>query len=148
MNHGDSLKTVARVVGNEEREMARRMSDCRTKLETDEERLLSLRQYRKQYLKGFHGMEGCCLNPVQLQDYRAFLAKLDQAIAEQHHMVEQSRAAFESLQLQWQKLHGENKALQKLILKRQKSQLLEQSRREQKELDERAGWAHRNNGMS
>lgn len=148
MKHGDSLKTVARVVGNEEREMARRMSDCRVKMERDEQQLLSLEQYRDQYLEGFHGAGSCCFRATQLQDYRIFLARLDQAIAQQQQVLMKSSKAFEDLQQHWLKLHGENKALQKLMAKRQRRGMAELARGEQKELDERAGWVFRNLGMS
>ena len=148
MKHGDSLKTVARVVGNEEREMARRMSDCRVNMEKDEQQLMSLMRYRNQYLEGFHGAGGRCFKPAQLQDYRVFLARLDQAIDQQQQALRQSREAFEDMQLRWLKLHGENKALQKLINKREQRSMAERARGEQKELDERAGWAFQDHGPS
>lgn len=148
MKHGDSLKTVARVVGNEEREMARRMGDCRVNMEKDEQQLLSLEQYRNQYLEAFHGAGSRCLKPVQLQDYRIFLSRLDQAIDQQQQALRQSREAFEDLQLRWLKLHGENKALQKLITRRRLRSMAERARGEQKELDERAGWMFHNQESS
>jgi flagellar FliJ protein len=148
MKHGNSLKTVARVVGNEEREMARKMGDCRVNMEKDEQQLLSLKQYRNQYLEAFHGAGSCCFNPAQLQDYRIFLARLDQAIDQQQQVLRQSREAFEDMQLRWLKLHGENKALRKLIAKRQLRGMAEHARGEQKELDERAGWMFHNQGPS
>ncbi len=148
MKHDGPLKTLARVVGNEEREMARRMGDCRVNMEKDEQQLMSLMQYRDQYLEAFHGTGSCCLRPAQLQDYRVFLARLDQAIDQQQQALQQSRAAFEELQLRWLKLHGKNKALQKLIDKRQLHSMAERARGEQKELDERAGWMFQNRGPS
>ncbi|WP_457673222.1 flagellar export protein FliJ [Thiolapillus sp.] len=147
MKHGESLKTVARVVGNDEREMARRMGDCRLKMEADEQQLLSLQQYRDQYLREFHGAGGGCVNAVQLQDYRVFLGRLDQAIEQQQRLLAESRQAFEDLQQQWLRLRGEKKALQKLIDRRQQRDMAKQARGEQKELDERAGWAYRDKAL-
>jgi flagellar FliJ protein len=148
MKHGDSLKTVARLAGNDEREMACRMSECRVKMEMDEQQLQSLQQYRGQYLDAFHEAGADCLHAAQLQDYRVFLGRLDQAIGQQQQVLQQSRQAFEDLHLQWLKLHGESKALQKLIANRQRRNMQEQARSEQKELDERAGWAFHNHGMT
>ena len=147
MKHGNSLKTVARLVGNNEQGMARQMSDCRMKMERNEQQLMSLRQYRDQYLAEFHGMGGGSLHPAQLQDYRIFLTRLNQAIDQQQQVLQESLAAFEALKMQWLKLRGESKALQKLIAKRQQRRMLEQARGEQKELDERAGWLSRNGGF-
>ena len=147
MKHGDSLKTVARVVGNNEQEMARQMSHCRMKMERDEQQLMSLQQYRDQYLAEFHGTGGGSLHPAQLQDYRIFFTRLNQAIDQQQQVLQQSLAAFEALKLQWLKLRGESKALQKLIAKRQRRSSLKQARSEQKELDERAGWLSHNSSL-
>ncbi|WP_456374222.1 flagellar export protein FliJ [Thiolapillus sp.] len=146
MKSGASLTTVARVVRNKEREMARQMSECRLTMEKEEQQLSLLMQYRAQYLQGSHAAGGGGISPAQLQDYRLFLSRLDQAIGQQQQLVEESRRSFSQLQAQWLKLHGEHKAMQKLIVKRRQCEREEQARGEQKELDERVGWTFRQRG--
>ncbi|WP_456406916.1 flagellar export protein FliJ [Thiolapillus sp.] len=132
------LHTVAKITGDKERNAAREMGHSQHEMDAHAARLGELENYRYQYMQQFQTASKQGLGAVRLQAYRAFLARLDEAISQQRKILEASRVAYEEKHNQWLNLRGEVKALDKLIHRRQLQMNTERNRKEQAESDDHA----------
>ena len=76
------------------------------------------------------------ISPGELNNYRAFLAKLDRAVEEQQSLVEQSEARSENGLQQWQAQSRKVKSFDVLAEREDEKHRKEESRQEQRILDE------------
>ncbi len=139
MSRRNPLDAVIRVTGEREREAGRLLAERRAHLEQQEQRLEELLTYRRQYLERFRTAGGEGIPMGQLNEYRIFLSRLDQALEQQRRAVERSRTAFHRSQEQWLECRRERKAVDKLADRRAAQARRRQRRREQAETDEFAG---------
>ena len=77
------------------------------------------------------------MNASQLQEYRAFLAKLDEAIRQQEKVVAASQASHSNHKDNWKQKHTRTQALGKVVERYQREERKAADRSEQKESDER-----------
>jgi flagellar FliJ protein len=106
-------------------------------MRAQEERLDELHRYHREYLDRFHASASSGMSATQLQEYRAFLSKLERAIQEQESVVAESRSECSVNQENWQQKHVRTQALGKVMERYQKEEQKQQDVREQKEADER-----------
>ncbi len=131
------LKPVQRVAASRERTAAMELGDSRRRMREHEERLEELRGYHREYLERFHTSAKSGMSATQLQEYRAFLTKLERAIHEQESVVERSRSECSVRQENWQQKHVRTQALGKVVERYEREEQKQQDVREQKESDER-----------
>ncbi len=147
MSRSDALQAVIRVSEEREREAARSMMERRRQLERQEARMAELEGYRRQYLEQFQLAGSRGLGMGQLNEYRIFLSRLDQALQQQRQLVAQSRQTYEESRRYWLTRRQERQAVEKLAQRRREEALRLALRREQKENDEFAG-RNRRGGMA
>ena len=82
-----------------EREAGRRLSQGQRELIENEQRLEELRRFRDGYAEDVATQRS--VEPARLQQTRLFLENLEAAVRQQEHVVEASRAAFETLRQNW-----------------------------------------------
>ncbi|RLW66638.1 MAG: flagellar export protein FliJ, partial [gamma proteobacterium symbiont of Stewartia floridana] len=87
MSPSKRLKPVQRFAHSKEQNAARSMGQARKNLEQEEAKLKQLKQYHQEYLERFEQMAREGMTSTQLQEYRTFLAKLDEAINQQQQVV-------------------------------------------------------------
>jgi small-conductance mechanosensitive channel len=87
MSPSKRLKPVQQVAASRERNAARTMGQARQHLAQEEAKLAQLRQYHQEYLQRFAQVASQGMSANQLQEYRAFLAKLDEAVRQQEKVV-------------------------------------------------------------
>ena len=126
------------------RELAQRQSDdaaatlgrLRGAEHKTRQTLEALREYRDEYQARFEQALMNGISPGELNNYRAFLAKLDRAVEEQQSLVEQSEARSENGLQQWQAQSRKVKSFDVLAEREDEKHRKEVSRQEQRILDE------------
>jgi flagellar FliJ protein len=81
-------------------------------------------------------MVGEGMSATQLQEYRAFLAKLDEAITQQQEVVAASSVNHQSTRNFWQQKHSRTQALNKAVDRFREQEKKSADRHEQKENDD------------
>jgi flagellar FliJ protein len=73
-----------------------------------------------------------------LRDYQAFLARLNEAIRQQHAVVQRARSERDAERVRWQEMARKAKALDHVVEQWNLEEQRARDRREQLETDERA----------
>jgi flagellar FliJ protein len=133
----------------------------RDRLETASVELQRLRQHwaeaqgKLEQLTAYQSEYGATLKqrlsagiPASLfSDYRLFLDKLARAIHAQGEEVDRRRSAWQQAHERWLALRQREQALEVLLQRHQAKQLLQESRREQKQQDEFASKSTKENPL-
>ena len=77
MSPSKRLRPVQQVAASKERKAARSMGQAKQNLAQQEAKLFQLKLYHQEYLERFQQASAQGISVTQLQEYRAFLAKLD-----------------------------------------------------------------------
>ncbi|MGD8911619.1 MAG: flagellar export protein FliJ [Candidatus Thiodiazotropha sp.] len=136
MSPSKRLKPVQRFAASKEQEAARMMGQAKKSLQQEEAKLDQLNLYHQEYLIRFQQMSAKGMSSTQLQEYRAFLAKLDEAIKQQQEVVAASAVNHSSTKNTWKKKHSRTQALNKAVERFRKQEQTVADKREQKENDE------------
>ncbi len=138
MSRRAPLDSVVHVTRERERAAARELGEKRRQLDEQELRLRELKTHREHYHRELQAAGSRGLGVRQLNEYRVFLARLEQAIAQQEQMLLGSRQAFQQSQSAWMERRKDVKAIGKLVTRRAAEADRRQERREQGENDDRA----------
>ena len=136
MSPSKRLKPVQKVAANKERSAARNMGQARVHLAQEEAKLAQLKQYHQEYMMRFQEVSSQGMSASQLQEYRAFLAKLDAAIRQQQKVVAASVANHDSHKDNWKQKRTRTQALGKVVERHRLEERRVADRTEQKENDE------------
>ncbi|MEW8507027.1 MAG: flagellar export protein FliJ [Candidatus Thiodiazotropha sp.] len=136
MSPSKRLKPVQRFAHSKEQKAARIMGQARKNLQQEEAKLAQLKQYHQEYLARFKQMAGEGMSSSQLQEYRAFLAKLDEAVKQQQDVVAASMVSHSSSKRAWKQNHSRTQALNKAVDRFREQEKKVADTREQKESDE------------
>lgn len=123
----DAARTLGRLVASEQ-EVAKKLA--------------MLNEYRDDYHARFLEAARNGLTPEQWQNFRGFLDKLDQAIAQQTRVVERSRERTADGQKQWLAQRTKAKAFDTLSDRHRQAEVRREGRREQHVTDEHAAKHH------
>ncbi|MEN8178637.1 MAG: flagellar export protein FliJ [Pseudomonadota bacterium] len=137
MSPSKRLKPVQRVAESREQKAARHMGQSHKMLQAEEVKLTQLKQYHQEYLGRFEVAARKGISASQLQEYRAFLSKLDDAIRQQQDVVQASKLDHSTNKDDWRMKHTRTQALNKAVNRFQKQEKATAERNEQKESDER-----------
>lgn len=100
------------------------------------EQLQQLINFKQEYETKLGQMGGQGIDARQLQDYRLFLSKLNQAIDQQSQEVEASEKSLEEVRGQWLSESQHKTAVDNLVDHRLKQQRRAEDKAEQKDADE------------
>lgn len=131
------FKPVKRVAESREQKAAHALSSSQRTARDQQARLEELKRYHKEYLDRFQDAARAGISVAQLQEYRAFLRKLQLAIGEQEKIVRESQQDCSTRKALWQEKHQRTQALGKALDKFRNAENKASDSREQKELDER-----------
>jgi flagellar FliJ protein len=138
MNHSHAIQKLLKLTKEKRDEAARRLTEAMVNYDTSEKKLHMLEQYRDDYLKRQHQELKEIAYTQKLEQYRAFVIKLEQAAEQQKNDLDFRK---KTLQITREKFIDYEKRLQSLGLYIQKqASLLSQaeSKKEQKLMDEYA----------
>jgi flagellar protein FliJ len=137
MSPSKRLRPVQQIAATKERNAARTMGQARQSLAQEEAKLAQLKRYHQEYLDRFQEVASQGMSANQLQEYRAFLSKLDEAIREQQKVVAASMANHSSHKDNWKQKRTRTQALGKVVERYRREERQAADRSEQKENDER-----------
>lgn len=103
-----------------------------------EQKYQGLANYRTEYIQQSQQQGSAGLQSRQYNQFVNFIAKLDQAIAQQGRAVQQAKAAAEQRKQSWLAMQQKRKALELLVQRNDAAELQKQLRLEQKNADEYA----------
>ncbi|MCC7546576.1 MAG: flagellar export protein FliJ [Burkholderiales bacterium] len=112
--------------------LAQRRADTQSRLD---QLLQFLADYRQQYRAALHAG----LDQARMQDFRAFLAKLERAVDLQNADVRRCQEAWSAKHSEWLDLRQREQAMNVLKDRHRAAELARDGKREQKQQDEFAG---------
>ncbi len=137
MQSSKRLKPIANLANLSERSAARAHGSVLRELQKKENQLNELINYRDQYLNAFKTAGESGLSAIQMQDYRLFLQRLDNAILQQQQQVANGKQDTQSSQKTWMDKRSKSKMINKVVENRQQLEDKQAEKSEQRELDDR-----------
>lgn len=127
---------------------ARALGALNTCVREAEHKLQLLIQYRDEYFLRFRETAAQGIDNHRLGNFRAFMEKLDTAIAEQHKVLADARHGARAAQNRWQVEQQRLKSYEVLAERRHSAEKARTEKRERREHDEYAATIHRRNRAS
>ncbi len=131
------LASVVKIAASAEQKAIQAFGRCQQQLEMHKGRLRQLMEYRNEYQQQFdqHARNG--MSVAQMQSYRAFISQLDLGIEEQNRVIGSMTLEMEAKRREWLTKRTKTKAIDKVIEQHISKEQAQESRRDQKESDER-----------
>ena len=137
MRNSKKLHPVANLAKLNERSAAKQHGSDLREQQKQENQINELINYRNQYLKAFKTASESGLSAIQMQDYRIFLQRLDDAIQQQQQNVTNGRQNTQASQAKWKDTRDQSKKINKVVENRQQLENQQVEKREQRELEDR-----------
>jgi flagellar protein FliJ len=138
MTRAKRLEPVQDIVGDAERRLAQSLAAHERRVAEAETKLQDLQRYKSEYERQFEQRASTGMGVTDLRDYQAFLARLTEAIRQQHGILQRVRGERDAERLRWQDAAKRAKALDHVVERWQLEERRALDRREQRETDERA----------
>jgi flagellar FliJ protein len=135
MRRSQRIGVLADLEQNESDAAARALGDSQRVLRERESVLAELRRYREDYA-GAGRLRSGRLSVVAYQDYQRFLARLDEAIAQQSRLVNDALAECEVRRGEWMAARSRAMSLEKAVERCERVEERADARREQRSLDD------------
>ena len=135
MNRVKRMQPAADVAENRQKNAARLMGERQQQLALRLQRLGELQGYRDEYAAQF-AVTPEVMTGLHIREYRLFLDRLNQAVEEQQHHVQQARELLEKSRKDWTRCRTHSDAIHKVIERLIAEEQGVQIRREQAENDE------------
>jgi len=139
MKSSKKLQPIANLAKQNERGAARDHGNVLRELQQQENQLNELINYRNQYIDSFNTAGASGISAIQFQDYTLFLHRLDDAIKQQQQMVTNGQATCDQSKSKWLDKRSKSKMVNKVVEKRQKIEIKDKEKREQRELESQPG---------
>jgi flagellar FliJ protein len=138
MTRSQRLAPVQTVVETAERKLAQSIAVHEGRVLEAERKLEELSRYRGEYEKQFVQRAAQGIGVVEMRDYQAFLARIDEAMRQQQSVILRMRAERDAERLRWQDAAKRVKAIDHVVTQWRDEERRVADRREQREIDERA----------
>jgi flagellar FliJ protein len=132
------LEPVDRLARSAERDCARRLAGAQQRVVDAERRCVELESYREEYRQALRARAVSGVRAQGLREFQTFIARLDEALRQQHQLLRQLRGEQEREHLQWRNAAVRSSAIGKVIENAKREERQVEDRRLQRELDERA----------
>jgi flagellar FliJ protein len=136
MPPSDRFKPIHQLASQKERKAAVEFGESIKQRDQAHQRLAELEQYHKEYLVRFANAARNGLNSSQVVEYQVFIAKLDEAIAEQRRIVQRVEQDCQQTRQQWQGRFTKAKAMENAIDRMRLAERKDADRREQADSDD------------
>lgn len=146
MNNNFKLQTLLDLSHARMDDAARQLGQLLSSEQEGAKKLAMLMQYREEYHRGFLEAARQGLAQTQWANYQAFLARLDQAIAQQQSALDRSKQRTSDGQKAWLEQRNKTKAFDTLSQRHRSKSLKAEARAEQKLTDEHAAKGSRDAG--
>lgn len=137
MNKSTKLEPIAKIRKQQELNAGRLHGESIRQAEKQQKQLEELITYREQYSQSFLSASQSGLSAIQMQEYRIFINRLDEAIKQQQQYVNNDQHKCEISQKEWMNKRSECKMIDKIVENRQQVEHQEKEKSEQRALDNR-----------
>lgn len=121
-----------------ERDCAARLRAADARVGEALTRLDDLLRYREEYLRDFARRSAAGIGAAALRDYQAFVARLGEAIAQQHRQVGRCEVERDYERTRWREAAVQVKAVATVVERWSDDERAAAERADQREMDERA----------
>ena len=135
MSRSERIQPIKDIADTRERNAGAVVAQAERALQDRELQLAQLTKYLDDHVRKDTPGLGA-VDPVRLNNDRAFLARLTEAVRAQEQLVEQASVEYERKREDWRVQHVEAAVLGRAVERMQLVERSEQDRREQKESDE------------
>lgn len=130
------LALVAKWESEKEDKAAQLFQQAQSYVLENEQKLVGLQQYRKDYFVKLQKLGGNGLKAVSLTHHQAFINKLDKACEQQQLLINNAKMAANQRKLQWLAQQKKRKAVELLINKQNQAKQKKLDKEEQNLMDE------------
>jgi len=141
MTRSKRMQPVVNVAASKEQDAARQLGDCQREVDARKARLAELIAYQTEYAQRFESSGGGGLDMARMQDYRVFLARLNDAINQQRRLVGAAETDYAKKKNHWLGTRQQAQAIDKVVDRFKRDEVHAQGRRDQAETDEHASQA-------
>ena len=135
MTRTQRLRPVVEHTDKKQQRALQEVVQSQAEFEMEKNRLAQLQDYKIDYLQKKKYDIGV-FTPIELQEFNRFMQQLDHTIERQMELVEQRRLALEHKRQRWTATRVDSKKMHRVVEKLHQQEVIEQERKEQKELDE------------
>lgn len=136
MTKSEKLQPIAKIRKQQELNAGRLHGESIKQAEKQQKQLDELVSYRDQYEKSFLSASQSGLSVVQMQEYRLFINRLDEAIKQQKQFVNNDQDKCEISQKEWMNKRSKCKMIDKVVENRQLTEHQAKEKTEQRELED------------
>ncbi len=147
MKKSQRLNVIVELNARNEKDTLKELGAAQQKKQQAEKQLEDLKLYRQEYEVKYQSIAKIGLNIKQLLEFKAFMSKLDKAIAEQEQVVVGVEQQLINTRKQWEQQHQKTKSMQKVCEAAVKEEIKVEEKREQNEQDDRSTRIGRNGGI-
>jgi len=137
MNRSAKLEPIAKINKQKENNAGRIHGETIRQAQQQQQQLDELINYRNYYCKSFQTASEGGLSVIQMQEYKLFISRLDDAINQQTQHVNHGKMRCDTSQKEWMQKRSQSQIIDKVIENRQQVELQDAKRREQRELENR-----------
>lgn len=137
MDRTSKLQPIAKIRKQQEDNAGRVHGESLRQVQQQQQQLDELIDYREQYASDFQAASKSGLSAVQMQEYRLFISRLDDAIMQQQQHVLNGQNRCETSKQDWLQKRSKRKMINKVVESRQQAEAQRKQKREQKEQEDR-----------
>ena len=135
------LEAVLTLEERKEQAALELMGAARKQVDAHKEQVENLERYQQEYRNQIRASQQGVVPVARLQAWQAFIAQLDQVIAQQQRQLLQAEQVFEARRREWQQAWERKRGMEKYIESCRQQEQRERDSKEQKLADEAAGRA-------
>lgn len=148
MKRSKRIQVIVDLKADVEQQALQSLGKCQGQHQKTVKQIEHLTTYRQEYLNKFNAKGSAGVSIHQLQEFRAFVVKLDTAIAGQEKVLQDLVEKLSKKRNIWLQAHQKTNSLQKVQDSAVNMEQIQVEKREQKEQDERASRSGRGGGMN
>lgn len=133
-----AIHTLIELSTKKTEDAVKRLGTVSAFAKSEEEKLKMLQNYISEYDEKFKLAMSRGLSPVMYQNYQQFMTKMQKALATQQQSVSLAHKRVNEATKSWQDNEREKMSFTTLLKRSEDSAKLKESKRDQKETDERA----------
>ncbi len=146
MKKSQRIQVIVDLKADQEQKALQALGEVQRKHQEILNQIEHLSNYRQEYLEKFSTLGDTGMNIHQLQEFRAFVQKLDVAIAGQKQSLQSVAEELTRKRKVWLQANQKTQSLQKVQDSALQVEQAQAEKHEQKEQDERASRSGRGNG--
>lgn len=147
MKKSQRMQVIVDLKADEEQKALQALGEVQRKHQEMRDQIDHLTEYRQEYLNKFNILGDDGMNIHQLQEFRAFVQKLDSAIAGQKKSLQATAEELVEKRKYWLQANQKTQSLQKVQDSALREEVTHLEKQEQKEQDERTSRSNRGNGI-